>query len=160
TLASGAIVVLWPRGGLKALAWVYGALAVALLAIAGGPFSDLAPRLEYVPPWRTLGDAFLVADNWHLPWYAAIVLAIRGGRKLFRPRLAPVTMVLLPAIGQLLAASMFSSAVARWFPEAHVPARAALIVAPLLIFAGILLWRELMAQQPAPEAEAVKAAHA
>jgi hypothetical protein len=159
TLASGAIVALWPRRGLKALAWAYGVLGIALLAIAGGTFSELAPHLDYVPSWRALEDAFFLADNWHLLWYGAIVLAIVGGRKLLRQRLAPLTMTLLPAIAWLLAASMFSNAVARWFAEARLPARAALVVAPLLVFAGILLWRELMARQAAPEEEPVKAAH-
>ena len=159
TLASGAIVVLWPRRGPKALLWACGALALAALAIAGGPFSDLIPHLDYVSPWRTLEEAFLFADNWHLLWYGAIVLAIVGGRKLLRPRLAPVTMVVMAAIAWLLGATLFGGDVAPWFAEARVPARAGLIVAPLLVFAGILLWRELLARQAAPESDPVKDAH-
>ena len=159
TLASGAIVVVWPRRGLKVLLWAYGALALALLALAGGTFPELGPRFDYVPSWRALEDALLLADNWHLLWYATIVIAIVGGRKLLRPPLASVTMVLLPAIAWLLAASMFSNDAARWFVEPPVPARAALVIAPLLVFAAIVLWRELMAGQAAREAEPVKAAH-
>jgi hypothetical protein len=159
TLASGAIVVLWPRRGPKALVWACGGLALAVLAIAGGPFSDLTPRLDYVSPWRALEETLLFADNWHLLWYGAIVLAIVGGRKLLRPRLAPVTMVLMAAIAWLLGATMFSGGVGHWFAEARLPARAGLIVAPLLVFAGMLLWRELLARQAATESEPVKDAH-
>jgi hypothetical protein len=159
TLASGAIVVLWPRRGLKALVWACGALALAVLAIAGGPFSDLAAHVDYASPWRTLEEAFLFADNWHLLWYGAIVVAIVGGRKLLRPRLAPVTMVLMAAIAWLIGATMFGDDVAHRFAEAGVPARSGLVVAPLLVFTGILLWRELLAKQVPHESDPVKDAH-
>lgn len=159
TLASGAIAVLWPRRGTKALVWAGGALALAVLAIAGGPFSDLTPHLDYVSPWRALGEAFLFADNWHLLWYGAIVVAIVGGRKLLRPRIAPVTIVLMAAIAWLLGATVFGGDVGHGFAEARVPARAGLIVAPLLVFAGILLWRDLLVRQAAPESEPVKDAN-
>jgi hypothetical protein len=156
TLVPGAVVAAWPRTGLKIVGWSFAAGALAVLLLAGGSFSGLT-RLTYTSPWRSLGDAYLFADNFHVLWYGAIVVALVALRRLLQPRLAPATMVIASALGALLVASMFPSEIARLFPETLVPARAALAVTPLLIFVGVLAWRDLFARRLAAEAAPAQA---
>jgi hypothetical protein len=157
TLVPGAVVAAWPQTGLKIVGWSFGVAALAVLLLAGGSFSELAPHLAYASPWRSLGEAYLFVDNFHLLWYGAIVVALVAFRRLLQPRLAPATMVIASALAALLVVSMFGNDLARFLPEASVPARAALVVAPLLIFVGVLAWRDVFARQPAAEVSTAKA---
>lgn len=160
TLLPGALVARFPSLGLKILAWGFGAATLTVLVLSGStPLSSALPwHLEYVSPWRSLADAYLLTDNWHLLWYAAAALTIAGFRLWLRPAFAPLTMIVATALGGLLAAAMFGNDLARWFPEAQVLSRATLQIAPLIVVIGALAWRELALRPALPEATPLSAA--
>jgi hypothetical protein len=98
-------------------------------------------HLDYQPRWHSLADAYLFLGNWHLLWYAVIALAIIGARRLVRPPLAPLAMVVTSGLGVLFIAFAFPSATS--VAEFGTANRATLPLAPLLACLCVLLWREL-----------------
>jgi hypothetical protein len=143
TLAAGLAVALFPRRGLKVVAWSLAAVALAIIVFARGTPLVGGLTLHLDASWRSLADAFLLFDNWHLLWYVAIVLAIVGARRLVRQPLAPLAAIVGSALGCLAVAALFSTDVVRWFPDAVVINRATLHVAPVIVCVGVLLWHEL-----------------
>jgi len=155
TLVPGAIAAFEPRRGPRIAAWILGIVAVALVGLATGTLSIPDGILQGgasqpSAAWRSLLDSFLLADNWHLLWYGTILLAIVGARRLVAPPLAQLAIVALSGLAWVLVVAMFGNDLASWFPEARVADRAALITAPVLIFLGVLVWRELTAREAAP----------
>lgn len=158
TLAAGLAVALFPRQGLKFVVWTLATAALAIIVLARGApmFGGFALHLD--APWRSLGAAFLLFDNWHLLWYIAIALAIVGARRLVREPLAPLTAIVGSALAWLVVAALFSADLGRWFPDAAVINRGILHVAPLIVCVGVLVWHELAAtgegRKPASRAAA------
>jgi len=144
TLIPAAIVASWPRIGLRLVAWIFGTavLALAVLARDTPLLPGLTLHLTYQAPWRPLADALFLQDNWHLLWYGALVLAIVRARRLLQPHFAPLVATAAAALAWLLVGSMFAVDIAAWFPDATVPNRSALVMAPLTIFLCVLLWPE------------------
>jgi hypothetical protein len=141
TLAAGLAVALFPRRGLKFVAWSLAAAALTIIVFAQGTFGG--PTLHLGASLRSFADAFLLFDNWHLLGYAAIALAIVGARRLVGQPLAPLTAIVGSALAWLVVAALFSADVVRWFPDAAAINRATLHVAPLIVCVGLLLWHEL-----------------
>jgi hypothetical protein len=160
TLVPGAIVAVAPGRGLKLLAWLFAAAALALLALAGGIPVFPGVGWHFASPWRSLAEGYFLRDNWHLLWYGAMALAIVGAPRLLRPPIAALTAIVASALAWLLVASMFSQDIARWIPEATVINRASLHVAPLVACVCMLLWRELTVRQAQPAAPTVCAPEA
>jgi hypothetical protein len=156
TLVPGAIVVVAPRRGLKLVGWIFAGAALALAALAGGVPIFGALGLRFAAPWRSLADGYLLFDSWHLLWYGAIALAIAGFRRLLRPPLATLTLIVASALAWLAVASMFGEDIGKWIPEAMVVNRASLHVAPLVVVVGMLLWRALTVPQAVAAATAVR----
>jgi hypothetical protein len=150
TLVPGVVVALFPRRGLKLVASGFGAAALVLLVLARSEPTLLGytPHLDYQPPWRSLVEAYLFFGNWHLLWYAAIALAIVGARRLVRPPLAPLSMIVASGLGVLFIAFAFPGATS--VVELGTANRATLQLAPLLTCLCVLLWRELTAPGIAP----------
>ncbi|HEY2970220.1 MAG TPA: hypothetical protein VGK75_17850 [Casimicrobiaceae bacterium] len=142
TLAPGFVVALFPRRGPKLVAFGFGAAALVVLALARSAPALLGGslHLDYQPPWHSLVEEYLFFGNWHLLWYAAVALAILGARRLVRPPLAPLAMVVASGLGVLFIAFAFP---ATSFAEFSAANRATLQLAPLLACFCVLLWREL-----------------
>ena len=106
---------------------------------------------DFDPGWRSFWDAYLLSSSWNLLWYGAVVLAIVGARRLGRPRLAPLSVVVGTGIAFLLFVTWFTNA-SGWMQELTTLNRATLHLAPLVVVFGALLWRELAgdAQPAAP----------
>jgi hypothetical protein len=149
-LVAGVVVALWPRRGLKFVAWTWAVAALALVAFARETPWLAGFALHATLPWRTLGETFFLFDNWHLLWYAAIAVAAVGARRLVRQPLAPLTAMVGSSVAWLIVAALFSTDLARWFPVAAAINRAALHVAPLVTVWTVLLWRELAASREEP----------
>jgi len=145
TLVPGVVVALFPRRGPKLVASGFGAAALVLLVLARSEpaFLGYTLHLDYQPPWRSLVEAYLFFDNWHLLWYAVIALAIVGARRLVRPPLAPLAMIVASGLGVLFIAFAFPGATS--VVEFGTANRATLQLAPLLTCLCVLLWRELTA---------------
>ena len=151
TLVPGIVVTVMPRRGMNVIGIVYAVLLFALLALARTNVAILGYRLhaDFDPGWRSLSDAFLLSSSWNLLWYAALVLAIVGVRRLGRPPLAPLAVVVGTGIGFVLFVTWFTNA-SGWMLELTTLNRATLHLAPLVVFLGMLLWRELAsAREPA-----------
>ena len=158
TLVPGVVVALMPRRGINVVGIAYAVLLFALLALARTNVAILGYRLhaDFDPGWRSFWDAYLLSSSWNLLWYAAPVLVIVGARRLIRPPLAPLTVVVGTGIGFLLFVTWFTNASA-WMLELTTLNRATLHLAPLLVVLGMLLWRELAAER-APAAASEPAA--
>jgi hypothetical protein len=161
TLIPGFIVALLPRRGLKLVAFGFGAAALVILFLARSEPTLLGYRLhlDFEPPWRSLVEAYFLFDNWHLLWYAVVALAIIGARRLVRPPLAPLAMVVASGLAFLGVVFTFTNAAA-WVADFTTVNRATLHLAPLLVFLCVLVWRELTAREPVPEPAVVEHAAA
>ena len=151
TLLPGVVVALLPRRGLQIVGIAYALGLFALLAMARTNVVILGYRLhaDFDPGWRAFWDAYLLSSSWNLLWYGAVVLAIVGARRLGRPRLAPLSVVVGTGTAFLLFVTWFTNASA-WILELTTLNRATLHLAPLLVVFGALLWRELAGDaQPA-----------
>jgi hypothetical protein len=143
TLVPGVIVAIFPRRGLKLVALGFGAAALALLVLARSAPTVLGYNLhlDFQPPWHSLAEAYLFFGNWHLLWYAVIALTIVGARRLVKPPLAPLAMIVASGLGFLFFVFAFANAsLVGNFGTAN---RATLHLAPLLACLCVLLWREL-----------------
>lgn len=151
TLLPGVVVALMPRRGLKFVGIAYAVGLFALLALARTNVVILGYRLhaDFDPGWRSFWDAYLLSSSWNLLWYGAVVLALVGARRLGRPRLAPLAVVVGTGVGFLLFVTWFTNA-SGWMLELTTLNRATLHLAPLVVVLGVLLWHELTADmQPA-----------
>ncbi|HKW80047.1 MAG TPA: hypothetical protein VJQ49_03465 [Casimicrobiaceae bacterium] len=150
TLLPGVVVALAPRRGLKIVGIAYALGVLALLALARTQVVILGYRLhaDFTPGWRSFWDAYLLSSSWNLLWYAAVVLAIVGAKRLTTPRLAPLAVVVGTGVAFVLFVTWFTNASA-WMLELTTLNRASLHLAPLVVVLGVLLWRELTtAAQP------------
>ncbi|MGH8713865.1 MAG: hypothetical protein ACREYB_07650, partial [Casimicrobiaceae bacterium] len=127
TLLPGVIVALWPRRGLKLIGIAYALGLFALLALARTNVAILGYRLhaDFDPGWRAFWDAYLLSSSWNLLWYAAVVLAIVGARRLASPRLAPLSVVVGTGVAFVLFVTWFTNASA-WLHELTTLNRATL----------------------------------
>ena len=156
TLVPGGVVAIFPRRGPKLVAFGFGAAALVVLAFARFEPALLGHslHLDYQPRWHSLADAYLFFGNWHLLWYVVIVLAIIGARRLVRPPLAPLALIVASGLGVLFIAFAFPSATSvAQFGTAN---RATLPLAPLLTCLCVLLWRELTMPEVAPKPRAAQ----
>ena len=156
TLVPGGVVATFPRRGPKLVAFGFGAAALVVLAFARFEPALLGHslHLDYQPRWHSLADAYLFFGNWHLLWYAVVVLAIIGARRLVRPPLAPLALIVASGLGVLFIAFAFPSATSvAQFGTAN---RATLPLAPLLTCLCVLLWRELTMPEVAPKPQAAQ----
>jgi len=142
-----------PRYGLK-LAGAGIAIAIAALLL----FAQTSPtvlgyqiHLEFVSPWRGLAEAWFAFANWHLLWYAAIVIAILGRRELFTAELAPLTLVIGSGLLFLFFGFAFTNA-ARWVEDQSTVNRATLHLAPLVVVWAALVFRAWARRTQAPAA--------
>jgi hypothetical protein len=156
TLLPGVIAALLPRRGLKLIGFGFaaGALLVLVLAQFEANILNYHLHLSYAPPWQSLGEAYFFFANWHLLWYAVIVLVLVGARRLVAPPLAPLAMVGAAALAFLVVTFAFTNAAA-WVENFTTVNRATLHAAPLLVCLCVLLWHELAkpAEAHAPAAE-------
>jgi len=150
TLIPGGVVARFPRRGPKLVAFGFGVAALVVLVLGRFEPAFLGYRLhlDYQPPWHSLADAYLFFGNWHLLWYAVIVLAVIGAGRLMRPPLAPLAMIVASGLGVLFVAFAFPGATS--IAEFGTANRATLQLAPLLTCLCALLWRELTTPGAAP----------
>jgi hypothetical protein len=144
TLVPGIVVALLPRRGVKFVALAFGVAALTLLALGKSETVILGYRLNlaFEPSWGSLVKSYFFFANWHLLWYGAIALILFGGRRLVRPPLAPLTMIVAAGVAFLFAVFAFTNASA-WVEDYTTVNRATLHLAPLLVCLGALLWNEM-----------------
>jgi hypothetical protein len=161
TLVPGVVVALFPRRGTRFLALALGIAALALVALGRSETVFLGYRLNlaFEPSWSSLVESYLFFANWHLLWYAAIALALFGARKLVKPPLAPLAMIVAAGIVFLFFVFAYGNASA-WVGDHVTVNQATLHLAPLLVCLAVLLWNEIIAgagaAAPAPATTIVR----
>ena len=150
TLLPGVVVALLPGRGIKLVAAAFGLAALAILALTQAETTFLGYRLhlDFHRPWQALIENYLLFANWNLLWYCLIALALIGARRLIRPPLAPLAMIVASGLAFVFFVAAFAEPVAQAFGFTPIN-RAALQLAPLLVCAGVLLWREMTSTPPA-----------
>jgi hypothetical protein len=148
TIVPGIVAALLGRRGVKLLGLALGAAILLLLAMGRWDTVILGRHLDFEPSWRSLVEGFFLLGNWHLLWYAAIVLAILGARQFVKRPLAPLAMIAAAAL--IFVFIVFSyPGVAAWIGDAGALGRISLPLAVVLVFLGVLLWNELTSRAPA-----------
>ncbi len=155
TLVPGVVVALMPRRGFRLLGicTALAALLVLILARTEPMILSYRLHLNYAPAWRELVRSYFLMGNWNMLWYALIVIAIVGARRLLRPPLATLTVIVGAGLAFLMFVFAFTDAAA-WLADLTTANRATLHIAPLLVVYGILIWNQLAAPVPAPTAHA------
>lgn len=142
TLVPAILVALNRRVGFALVAAIVVAAALYLLF---GPAEIRIMRFTlYTRPANVTLQLFqhlFVMDNWHLLWYAAIVLIAVNARLLFGPMLAPMTVTMLAAVGFVVVVFFFSNA-AGGVDEESLLNRFLLDAVPALVFYLVLILRE------------------
>ena len=120
------------------------AAAVAFLYLAFGP-SELRVfgyvlRTRFVDVSKLVYEHLFVMDNWHLLWYAIVIVVVVHARALFGNRLAPMTVTMLAAIGFIGVVFFFSSA-SGGVEEESLTNRLVLHAVPALVFYVALILR-------------------
>src|SRR5450755_1641286 len=93
TLIPGVVIVLLPRRGARIVGVGFAVAALALLTLARTEPTLLGYRLHlnFAPAWAQLVKSYYLMGNWNLLWYAVIALVAFGWRRLWEPRLLPLT---------------------------------------------------------------------
>jgi hypothetical protein len=158
TLLPAVIVALLPRRGIKLVAASFGVAALTILALGQSQKTILGYRLhlDFQRPWQSLIDSYLLLANWHLLWYCVIALALLGAPRLVRGPLAPLAMIVASGLAFVFFVAAYPDAVARTIGFTTIN-RATLQLAPLLVCAGVLLWREMTVTPAAAAREATGA---
>lgn len=151
TLLPGVVVALMPRRGLRLLS-ICAALAAFLLLVVARTEPVILGyhlHLDYAPAWRELVRSYFLMGNWNMLWYALLVIAIVGARRLLRPPLASLTVIVGAGLAFLLFVFAFTDAAA-WLADLTTANRATLHIAPLLVVYAVLIWNQLATPVPAP----------
>ena len=155
----GMIVALAPARGQRVATIVLAAGAGVLLllsrthlTVAGVPL-----HIEFAPAWASFGADLFFLDNWHLLWYAAIVVAVLGWRHALKPALAPLTFMLAGGVLCVFAVFAFPGITSR-LGDATNTNRAALVIAPLACVWIVLTFRAWASAWLDPRSAAAAAA--
>jgi hypothetical protein len=138
TLIPPVIVAVNRRLGL----WVVGLLGgAALIYVLFGPAEvtvfGYVLRTRFRNVSQPLFEHLLLMDNWHLLWYATIVMVVTNYRTLLAPELAPMSVTMLGAFAFVFVVFFYSSAAAGVYEESLVN-RLPLHLVPA--FYLVLLW--------------------
>lgn len=142
TLVPGLVVTLLPQRGLKLAGIGFALVAVALVVLARFPFTLFNYRIDatFAAPWGDLVQSFFLLGNWHLLWYAAVVVALLAWRQLLAPALAALTLTVAAGLTFLFFVFAYTTASA-YISDQTTVNRAALHMAPLVVVFVVLGWQ-------------------
>jgi hypothetical protein len=147
TLVPGVVVAMLPERGPRIALIGLGVVLLLLAVLAQTNPTILGYRLhlDFAPAWRALVGSFFVFGNWHLLWYALIVIVIVGWRELRSPDL--ITLSVTTGAGMLFLFIVFCFTNAReWVTDQTTINRALLHMAPLALVFGVLVARAWFAR--------------
>jgi hypothetical protein len=152
TLLPAVVVTLLPRYGLRALGAGAGVVILGAVVLAQTQWTVLGYplRLDFAPAWRELVRTYFLMGNWNLLWYGLIVLWIVAARRLFKPPLLPISVIVAAGLAFLFIVFSVSEAAA-WMADLTTANRATLHLAPLLITSAMLIWNQLNSSALAPD---------
>lgn len=141
TLVPAAIVVLFPRHGMRIALGSFALGAFLLVAVARLKLQLFLYRvdLNYDPPWADLGEGYFLLGNWHLLWYGMILVAIFAWRDLFSRAMGPITVITLGGLLFLFFVFGFTNASA-FIADQTTVNRATLHMAPAIVIFLVLGW--------------------
>jgi hypothetical protein len=150
TLVPGVIVALFPRRGLRVLGIGAATILLALLILVRTEPVILNYHLHpnYSPAWMELVRSYFLMGNWNMLWYALVVIAFIGARRLIQVPLVALTAITVTGLAFLMFVFAFTDA-AVWLADLTTANRATLHIAPLLIVLGVLTWHQLAMRAPA-----------
>lgn len=147
-LVPGVILATMPKHGPRIV--IFGLFAalmtLAVLAQTNPVVLGYRLHLDFAPAWQALADSLFLLGNWHLLWYAMIVVAIVAWRDVRSPTLAPLAVVLAAGLVFLLVAFSFTNA-RNWVTEQTTVNRAVLHIAPLALVFTLLAVRAWFARR-------------
>ena len=151
TLVPGVAVALAPRHAGRFAAVGFGGTLVALVVLAqtSATIFNYRLHLEFDPVWAALGESLFLLGNWHLLWYAALVIAVLARREIAAPALLPLTFVIAGGMLFLFVALAFTNARA-WVTDQSTVNRATLHFAPLIVVFVVLAFRAFAEPGPRP----------
>src|SRR5205807_2206093 len=93
TLLPAIVLVVFPRRGVSILAAGLAIALTALLILARTEASVLGYHLhlDFAPPWLGMFESMFLLGNWHLLWYAILVVAVVGWREIVSRPIAPLS---------------------------------------------------------------------
>lgn len=141
TLLPGALIAVNRRLGISATALI-GALAVGFIALAPAELRvfgyTLRTRFDNVS--QPLYEHLFVMDNWHLLWYAIVVVIVVNVRAIAGNLLAPMSITMLAAAGFVVVVFYFTNA-STGVRDETLTNRMLLQVVPALVFYVALILR-------------------
>jgi hypothetical protein len=153
TLLPGIVVTLLPRRGLRALAIASALVVLILLFLARTNTVILGYQmhLDFAPAWAQLVKSYFLMGNWNLMWYGFIAILVIGARRILKPPLVPLTVIVIAGLAFLLFVFAFTEAAA-WLADLTTANRATIHIAPLLVALGVLTWQQLVPRVAEPAA--------
>ena len=153
TLLPGVVVTLLPRRGLRALAIASALVALILLFLARTNTVILGYQmhLDFAPAWAQLVKSYFLMGNWNLLWYGFIAILVIGARRILKPPLVPLTVIVIAGLAFLLFVFAFTEAAA-WLADLTTANRATIHIAPLLVVLATLTWQQLVPPVAEPAA--------
>ena len=108
-------------------------------------------HLDFAPAWAQLVKSYFLMGNWNLMWYGFIAILVIGARRIFKPPLVPLTVIVIAGLAFLLFVFAFTEAAA-WLADLTTANRATIHIAPLLVALGMLIWQQLVPPVAEPTA--------
>jgi hypothetical protein len=142
TLVPALIVAMVPKYGLRIVAAMFAAVGVLAVVLTRTGMTVLGYHLElqFDMPWQGLYDAYFAYANWHLLFYAAVLVAAIGWRYVLSPGIAPLTVLVLTGLAFLMFGFGFTNA-RLWVEDQSTVNRATLHLAPLIVVWIVLVYR-------------------
>jgi len=154
TLAPGVVLALMPQRGPRIVATAIAVVLLVLAVLAQTHPVVLGYRLhlDFAPSWQALVDSLFLLGNWHLLWYAVVVVAIVGWNVLRAPPLVSLSATVASGLLFLIIAFAFTNA-RNWVADQTTVNRAVLHIAPLALTWAIIVVQALLERYrrvPAP----------
>jgi hypothetical protein len=141
TLVPALVLIVFPRRGVPIVAATLAIALTALLVLARTEATVLGYHLhlDFGPPWLSMFESMFLLGNWHLLWYAALVIAILGWREIVSRPILPLSAIVAAGLLFLFIVFAFTNARA-WVTDQTTVNRAMLHLAPLLSIWALIVF--------------------
>ena len=145
TLLPGVVLALMPHRGPRIVGTAVAVVLLMLAVLAQTHPVMLGYRLhlDFAPAWQALLDSLFLLGNWHLLWYAVVVVAIVGWSLIRAHSLVTLSATVASGLLFLIIAFAFTNA-RNWVTDQTTINRAVLHIAPLALTWAIIVVHALV----------------
>jgi len=145
TLLPGVVLALMPHRGPRIVGTAVAVVLLMLAVLAQTHPVMLGYRLhlDFAPAWQALLDSLFLLGNWHLLWYAVVVVAIVGWSLIRAHSLVALSATVASGLLFLIIAFAFTNA-RNWVTDQTTINRAVLHIAPLALTWAIIVVHALV----------------